>query len=420
MKITALTPEAVEQQSRNSVFDRLARKSLFNLLDNLKGGTFSISESGETIVFGNTSIDESDTAPCEPIHAHITVNNPSVYRMMAKHGLIGAGEAFMMNFWQTPDLTAVVRLMCRNMVEIERLDGGLTAVLGFGRKLKHWFSPNTIKGAKKNIHAHYDLGNELFETFLDSRMMYSSAVYPAPDSTLETAAEFKLQLIGEKLGLSASDHVLEIGSGWGGLAVYLAEKFGCKVTTTTISEQQYCWAENAIRQKGLGHLVTLLKKDYRLLEGKFDKLVSIEMIEAVGLKYLSVYFEKCDALLKQGGEMLIQAITVPEQRYQHARSNVDFIQQYIFPGGSLPSIEAMLHATGRYSHLQLDNIQDIGIDYATTLKQWRQRFLRQPELIRSLGFDDVFIRLWQFYLCYCEGGFRERTISTHQLVFRKA
>jgi len=410
MKISALTPKTTLSLERPAIMDGIARKSIFRMLEHLQGGSLTIVENDVEHKFGDRY---------GSIHARVFVSNSAFYRMMMSRGTIGAGEAFMLNFWNSPELTDVVRLMSRNMGQIEKMDGGLRVAGLVLQKFKHWLSSNTLSGSRKNIHAHYDLSNDLFEYFLDSKMMYSSAIFEHESDNLEQAAEFKLKTIGDKLELLPEDHVLEIGTGWGGLAIYLAQNYGCRVTTTTISHEQHEYARKRIEKLGLCDQITLLEKDYRLLDGAFDKLVSVEMIEAVGQKYLPTYFEKCSGLLKAGGKMLIQAITIPEQRYQYARRNVDFIQRYIFPGGSLPSVEVMLNAAGTHTSLQIEHLQDIGLDYAQTLNRWHQRFNRDLAFVREMGFDETFIRLWQFYLSYCEGGFRERAISTAQIVFRK-
>ena len=412
MKISALSSSNIQSKAKPSLFDSVARSSVFKLLDSIEGGVLRLSESGETRQFGRMQSEDG-------IQVQIVVNNPAFYRMVMLRGSIGAAEAYVMNFWQTQDLTDAIRLMCRNMRQIEQMDGGLSQFGLLAQKVRHWLSPNTVTGAKKNIHAHYDLSNALFEAFLDKRMMYSAAMFPRDDADLDTAALYKMQRVGEKLELTPDDHVVEIGSGWGGLAIHLAEQFGCRVTTTTISREQYEFAHEKIRKHDLQDRICLLEKDYRLVEGKFDKLVSIEMIEAVGQQFLPEYFRKCNDLLKTGGKMLIQAITIPEQRYEYARRNMDFIQRYIFPGGSLPSIEAILKNTGKHSQLQLHHMEDIGLDYARTLAEWHHRFNERRTCILDMGFDEMFIRLWQFYLSYCEGGFRERAISTAQLVMRK-
>ena len=396
-----------------TAWQRFARKQVFSQLDGLSSGSLSVVEASRTHQFG-------DPECADGIHARITVTDPRAYTMLVQRGSIGAGEGYMAGYWQSPDLTRVIRLLCRNLESLERMDSGISRLGNWFQRLNHELSANTLRGARRNIHAHYDLSNELFETFLDERMMYSAAMFPSNDADLDTAAAFKLQRIGEKLELTPDDHVVEIGTGWGGLSIYLAERFGCRVTTTTISEEQRRYAEARVARHGLADRITVLDKDYRELDGCYDKLVSIEMIEAVGQQYLSQYLAKCDSLLKPGGRLLIQAITIPEQRYDWACRNIDFIQRYIFPGGSLPSVEAILRAAGSSSGLQLKHLEDIGRDYARTLNHWHRRFMADPDRIRAMGFDDRFIRMWQFYLCYCEGGFLEDAIGTAQLVMKKS
>jgi cyclopropane-fatty-acyl-phospholipid synthase len=412
MKSETAMHGALAPENDGSVWQRLARHHVFSLLSSLHGGSLTLAEGRRTFRFG-------DTGSADGLHVRIRVTDPRMYAMLLLRGSIGAGEAYMAGYWQSPDLTGVIRLMCRNLAQIERMDGGLSRAGNWLQRMRHRVSANTRRGAKRNIHAHYDLSNELFATFLDQRMMYSSAIFPSADTDLDTAAAYKLERVGEKLELAPGDHVLEIGSGWGGLAIYLAERFGCRVTTTTISAEQRHFALDRIAEKGLSERITVLGADYRDLTGQYDKLVSIEMIEAVGQRYLGQYLSRCDSLLKPGGRLLIQAITIPEQRYLWALRNVDFIQRYIFPGGSLPSVEAILHAAGRHSRLQLKHLEDIGHDYARTLNHWHRRFMQDPAGIRALGFDDRFIRMWQFYLCYCEGGFLEDAIGTAQLLMQK-
>ncbi len=413
MKIETVPTESVLASTETTGWwHRLARRHVITLLSSLKGGSLTLVESGCIQRFG-------DYGASDGIDARVRVLDARLYGMLLCRGSIGAGEAFMEGYWTSPDLTAVIRLLGRNLDSLARMDAGFSRAGNWLQRLRHMVTPNTARGARRNIHAHYDLSNALFATFLDRRMMYSSAMFPDTRADLETAAVHKLQRVGEKLDLRPTDHVIEIGTGWGGMAVYLAEHFGCRVTTTTISEEQFRHARALVRERGLCDRVTVLDQDYRDLTGQYDKLVSIEMIEAVGQRYLPRYLAQCDALLKPGGSLLIQAITIPEQRYRDALGNVDFIQKYIFPGGSLPSVEAILHATGRSSRLQLKHLEDIGRDYALTLKHWRDRFLRDPARIRALGFDDRFIRMWHFYLSYCEGGFLEEAIGTAQLLMRK-
>jgi cyclopropane-fatty-acyl-phospholipid synthase len=283
----------------------------------------------------------------------------------------------------------------------------------------HWLNRNSQAGSRRNIEAHYDLGNEMFELFLDPTMMYSCAYYPDSKASLDQAATAKLQRICEKLQLSETDHVVEIGTGWGGFAIYAATHFGCKVTTTTISKQQYEIARQRVIAAGLEDKVTLLMEDYRDLQGAYDKLVSIEMIEAVGPQYLETYFTKCSTLLKPDGIMLIQAITIQDQFYDQAIKSVDFIQRYIFPGGFIPSVTAISNAVKNATDTRLFQMEDIGPHYATTLRDWRKNFFNNIEQIKALGYSDQFIAMWEFYLCYCEGGFLERILGTSHLVFVK-
>lgn len=403
-----------ESAGGDGLLDRMARRSVFALLSSLDGGSIRLEEAGASHRFGDPSLEDG-------IHATVVVVDSRVYRLLLlQHGSIGAGEAWMAGYWTSPDLTAVVRLFCRNLPRFRRLGGGPSRLAGRLALLRHRLSVNTLKGSRRNVHAHYDLGNGFFRTFLDGRMMYSSAVFPHPDADLDTASAHKLQLIGDRLQPAPGDSVLEIGTGWGGLAVYLAERFGCRVTTTTISKEQYVHARELVHRMGLDHLVTVLDRDYRELDGRYDRLVSVEMIEAVGHQYLPVYLARCDALLAPGGRMVLQAITIPEQRYEAARDGVDFIQRYIFPGGGLPSIESVLHAAGKHTGLQMKYLEDIGEHYALTLRHWRRRFIDNSARVRALGFDDRFMRMWQFYLQYCEGGFLERAIGAAQIVLVKA
>jgi cyclopropane-fatty-acyl-phospholipid synthase len=286
-------------------------------------------------------------------------------------------------------------------------------------KVGHWLKRNSIVRAKQNIEAHYDLGNDLYQTFLDERMLYSSALYLSTSDSLEQAQIQKMDRLCQQLQLTANDHVIEIGTGWGAMAIYMAQHYGCKVTTTTISEEQFAYAEAEITRLGLEAQITLLKQDYRLLEGQFDKLVSIEMIEAVGKAYLPSYIEKCQSLLKPGGLMAIQAITIADQRYDYYSNNVDFIQKYIFPGGFLPSITVLTQMATRHTDFIVRDVFDIGMDYAKTLADWRLRFEAALNTVQALGYDERFVRMWRFYLCYCEGGFNARTISTIHMTLQR-
>ncbi|MDP6187636.1 MAG: cyclopropane-fatty-acyl-phospholipid synthase family protein, partial [Pseudomonadales bacterium] len=286
-------------------------------------------------------------------------------------------------------------------------------------KISHWARRNTTDRSRENISAHYDLGNDFFSLFLDPSMMYSSAVYPTPDSDLATAAQHKLRLICEDLELTPEDHLVEIGTGWGGMAIFAAEHYGCRVTTTTISREQFDYTVAAVADKGLQDRITVLFDDYRDLRGRFDKLVSIEMIEAVGHQFYDTYFATVSRLLKPHGKAVIQAITMTEQRYEQARDSVDFIKRYIFPGGCLPSLTVISDALARMTDMQMSHLRDITEDYADTLNAWHEGFLEKLDQVRAKGFDDRFINMWRYYLSYCEGGFRERIIGTYQITMTK-
>jgi cyclopropane-fatty-acyl-phospholipid synthase len=349
----------------------------------------------------------------------LTVHHPSFYAMLAFGGSIGAGEAYMAGAWSCSDLTGLVRLMLRNRDVLDGLESGLARLTAPLRRGLHWLNRNSRSGSRRNISAHYDLGNDFFRLMLDETLMYSCAIFASPQTTLREASLAKLDAICRKLDLRPTDHVLEIGTGWGGFALHAARHYGCRVTTTTISRNQYDLARQRIAEAGLEDRITLLLKDYRDLTGQYDKLVSIEMIEAVGHRYFDTYFAQCARLLKPEGQMLLQAITIADQRYEAARRSVDFIQRYIFPGSTIPSITAMLDAMTRASDLKLFHLEDIGDHYVTTLARWRENFFSNIERVRAMGYPESFIRMWEFYLCYCEGGFAERALGDVQMLLVK-
>jgi cyclopropane-fatty-acyl-phospholipid synthase len=313
----------------------------------------------------------------------------------------------------------VIRIFAKAQQATDTLEQNKSLLNKIKNTISHWQNRNTESGSKRNILAHYDLGNELYTRFLDPSMMYSAAIYPNEDSTLDEAQEYKLKAICEKLSLCESDHLLEIGTGWGGLAIYAAQNFGCKVTTTTISDAQHDYARERIALLGLTDKITLLKKDYRELEGSFDKVVSVEMIEAVGYEYLPSFFKQCNDRLKAGGKLLIQSITIADQRFDYYKNNVDFIQRYIFPGGFLPSVNTLSEHLTKHSALVIESLDDIGLDYAKTLSDWRDNFLASWPELTPLGYDETFKRLWLYYFAYCEGAFLERSTSAVHLVARK-
>ena len=403
-----LSKEAVKQTK----LDRLARRIVFSRLEKLRDGQIVVSENGEHFRFGELTDDL-------PLTAQLRVLSPKFYSDIAFGGSIGAGEAYINGNWACAELGDLLRILIRNRETLEQMDSGL-ALLGKPlQKLFHALNKNTRKGSRKNIAAHYDLGNDFYELWLDPKMMYSCAYFDTPETSLEAAATEKLDRICRKLKLSADDSVIEIGTGWGGFAIHAASHYGCHVTTTTISEQQYNRARQAIVDAGLEDRITLLFQDYRDLEGRFDKLVSIEMIEAVGHEFHNAYFKKCCDLLKPDGQMLLQAITIADQRYDQYKTGVDFIKRYIFPGGCLTSVTDMSRTMTRHTDMRVIHLEDIGPHYATTLRHWHDRFFARIDEVRELGYSDAFIRMWQFYLNYCESAFIERAIGNVQLLIMR-
>ena len=353
------------------------------------------------------------------LSAKINILDTAFYKNIILGGTIGASESFIRGEWSSPNLTNVIRALARNTEAQDKLENLFTLLSQPFLKVMHKLNENSVRGSKKNISRHYDLSNDFFSLFLDKNMMYSSAIYKSRKTSLEDASTNKLDVICKKLNLKKTDHVIEIGTGWGGFAIYAAKNYGCKVTTTTISIEQYKFAKQKIKEAGLGKKIKVLLKDYRLLKGQYDKLVSIEMIEAVGYQFYDEYFKIIGQLLKNDGEALIQAITIKDQRYSKAIQSVDFIQKYIFPGSCIPSITAIQNSLTSSTDLVINDIRDIGHHYARTLADWRKRFLKNKQEIRKLGFDDKFLRMWLFYFAYCEGGFEEKVISDIHLHITK-
>ncbi len=401
---------ATEASGRYGALDRMLRKRLLATLDGLAGGEVTVRDG-----LGTETLGEAGTG----LSVSLDILDPGFYRALAANGSVGAGEAYMDGLWRCDDLVGLVRLLVINRDRLDAMETGLARLGGVAMRTLHAFNRNTRGGSRRNIAAHYDLGNDLFKLFLDDNLMYSSAIFAGPEESLESAQRRKLERICRKLDLKPTDHLVEIGTGWGGMALYAAKNFGCRVTTTTISREQHALATARIAEAGLSDRVTVLLEDYRDLSGEYDKLVSIEMIEAIGHQYLETYLDKCASLLKPDGLALIQAITIEDHRYEQALKSVDFIKRYIFPGSFIPSVSAITGAAARASDLRLVNLEDIGPSYATTLNHWRQRFMAKLDQVRALGYDERFIRMWEFYLCYCEGGFIERSIGDVHLLFAR-
>ncbi|MEM8960000.1 MAG: cyclopropane-fatty-acyl-phospholipid synthase family protein [Acidobacteriota bacterium] len=405
--------EVVERKPRNRLLRWMpARHFLHGRLKQLEYGVLHMIDARGEHRFGRPDTDG--------LEATIEIRDPSCYARVLMSGALGAAESYLAGEWETEDLVSVVRLLARNQDVLQGFDrGGAQLILPI-RRLAHALRRNTRRGSQRNIMAHYDLGNDFFSLFLDRNLMYSCAIFEDERMSLDDAAEAKLERVCQKLDLVPRDHVLEIGTGWGGFALYAARKHGCRVTTTTISPAQAHLARQRIREAGLEDRVTVLEKDYRHLEGSFDKLVSIEMIEAVGLDNLSEFFRACAARLRDDGLMLLQAITIADRHFVDASQSVDFIQRYIFPGSALPSVGALTEAIAKGSDFTAVQLEDIGLHYAETLRLWRERFEMQIDTVRELGFGERFERMWRYYFCYCEGGFLERSISDVQVLLARS
>jgi len=397
---------------RETFIDRLSRRLFFALMKEFKAGKLTLIEKNQAYQMGQSS-------HAIPLQAIIYVNHPRFYTNTVFGGSIGSAEAYMAGLWSTSHLTNVIRLVILNQQLMEKMDKGWSWLSDTVHKLYHYFRRNTLKGSKDNIVAHYDLGNDFYRLFLDETLTYSCNIFEHESSTLEEASIAKYDRICRKLQLHPDDHVIEIGGGWGGFSIHAAKNYGCCVTTTTISDEQYALAEKRISASGVSHRITLLRKDYRHLGGRYDKLVSIEMIEAVGHQYLDTFFKICSRLLKANGMMLLQAITIIDQVFDIHKSSVDFIKRYIFPGSCIPSIHAIMTSVARETDLKLFHLEDITPHYVRTLAEWRKRFFDHIDDIRKLGFSETFVRMWEYYFCYCEGGFAEKYIGDVQILFTK-
>ena len=391
---------------------RLSEQLLRKQLARLQHGSITLVHGARRDTFGRAS------ERCA-LHATLQVRDARFYAETAFGGSVGAGESYMAGDWWCDDLVALVRILLHNRSVIDGVDGGLARIAEPMRKLLHAAARNTRDGSRRNIGAHYDVGNDFFALWLDDTMMYSSAVFEHAGMTLEQASIAKLDRICRKLDLKPGDRVLEIGTGWGGFALHAAREYGAHVTTTTISREQHAWARERIDAAGLGERITLLADDYRDLRGSYDKLVSIEMIEAVGHQYFDTFFRTCSERLRPGGTMLLQAITIADQQYEAARDSVDFIKRHIFPGCCIPSIAALSTSIARASQLRIVGLEDIGAHYATTLAHWRANLLQQADRVRALGYPEAFLRMWEFYFAYCEGGFAEGALGDAQILLTR-
>jgi cyclopropane-fatty-acyl-phospholipid synthase len=413
MKATIIPPSAPALHKPSPTLLHIwARTQILKLFQGLRYGRLVIIDGEERWGFGG------DTTGIL-LEATVRVLDPRFYLRVMLGGSIGAGEAYMAGYWSADDLTTVVRIIILNHQVFAGIDRGwanLTAIL---HQVFHFLRKNTEEGSKINIAAHYDLGNDFYALFLDETRTYSCGIFETPEATLRGASIAKYDRICRKLQLSPDDHVLEIGTGWGGFAIHAARRYGCRITTTTISRAQHDLARERLNQAGLEDRVEVLLKDYRAIEGRYDKLVSIEMIEAVGHHFLGEFFRCCGERLKDDGMMLLQAITIADHVFEEHKRSVDFIKRYIFPGSCIPSIAAMCGAIAAKSDLRLFHLEDITPHYATTLRSWRQRFLANLDAVKRLGYSETFIRMWEFYFCYCEAGFAERYLGDVQMLLTK-
>jgi cyclopropane-fatty-acyl-phospholipid synthase len=395
--------------ARRKLLGDAARRIVFSRLERLSQGALVLHEGSQARRFG------AQAAPALDVRVH----DPAFYADLAFGGSVGAGEAYMLGHWSAADLTGAMRLLLKNREALDAMEGGLSRLSAPLRLAAHWLHRNTRAGSRRNIAAHYDLGNEFFRLFLDETMMYSCAIFEHPAMTLAEASAAKLEAVCAKLELGPGDHVLEIGTGWGGFALHAAGRHGCRVTTTTISPSQYALARERVRAAGLEDRVTVLLEDYRDLGGRYDKLVSIEMIEAIGHRQFEEFFRVSADRLAPGGAMLLQSIVIDDRHYMRARDEVDFIKRYIFPGCCIPSLGALAQAMAAASDLHIEDVEDIGPHYATTLARWRDNFLARLAEVHALGYPDEFVRMWEFYLCYCEAGFAERALGDVQLLLKR-
>ncbi len=400
-----------------TTLQNLGRTALLKQLEKLGIGSLTVTEDGNSHHFGSPSTDPG-------LQATIEVFEPQFWADAAFGGTVGAGEAYIQGSWRCDNLTALMRIMVLNRDVMNGIERGWALVTAPTRRILHWLNRNSKAGSQRNIAAHYDLGNDFFGLFLDPTLAYSCGIFERPTATLHDASLAKFDAICTKLALQPGDHLVEIGTGWGGLALHAAQKYGCRVTTTTISKEQYAHSVARVKEAGTGRSHRcqdgrLSRSSTTCGSGGFDKLVSVEMIEAVGARYLDGYFAKCSSLLKPDGAMLLQAITIQDQFYQQALRNVDFIQRFIFPGSFIPSVTAITNAVTRATDMKVSHLRDIGPHYATTLRKWREAFFAHLPEIKALGLPESFVRMWDFYFCYCEGGFAERQLGDVQMLLTK-
>tara|TARA_B000000557_G_scaffold5601_2_gene4552 strand:- start:1608 stop:2870 length:1263 start_codon:yes stop_codon:yes gene_type:complete len=400
----------IKKNSKPRFLNKVFKKIILDKFSGLKNGFIKISDSDQIFHVG----DKNSTLRCE-----ISINSDEFYVFIGSGGLLGACEAYALNFWETNKLDILIKIMINNKSLMSSIDSGIASIIKPINKFIHYRRQNTIIGSKNNILAHYDLSNDFYKLWLDKTMTYSCGIFKDNKTTLEQASIEKLDRICKKLQLSSDDHILEIGTGWGSFAIHAAKNYGCKITTTTISDAQYNYTKNKIKEEKLDKKINLINKDYRLIKGTYDKIVSIEMIEAVGHKNVPAYFRKVSELLKDNGIFVMQGITYNDQNFDTYKNSVDFINRYIFPGSCLISINQVSSSIKKYTNLIFVDLDDITEHYVTTLQLWRKNFFDKIDKIKDLGFSNSFVKLWEFYFVYCEAGFAEKNIGDYQFTFIK-
>ncbi|MAJ45445.1 MAG: hypothetical protein CMF96_11980 [Candidatus Marinimicrobia bacterium] len=410
MKINYLV-DKLKSENKNSILINLFRKQILKKFNNLIYGKITVEEKDRKFEFGNSN---------DKLSVNVTILNDKFYSYIGTNGLIGASEAYTLGYWKSDDIVKLIQIIFRNKETMQSMDSSFSNFVKPLNSLIHKKRENSLIGSKKNIVAHYDLSNDFYQLWLDKTMTYSCGIFTNSNSTMEDASYEKIDRLCRKINLSKDDNILEIGTGWGSFAIHAAKNYGCNITTTTISNAQYQYVKSIIKKENISNKINLVKKDYRDLDGKFNKIISIEMIEAVGYKYIPTYFKKISSLLTENGQFAMQGITYNDQNFIQYRKSVDFIQKYIFPGSCLISINHITEIIKKYTDLSISHLEDITHHYAKTLNIWRKNFLTKKNEIKKLGFSDEFINLWEFYLVYCEAGFLERNIGDYQFIFSKS
>ncbi len=410
MKVNQLADHAASSK-KTTFLASIFKKGVMNKFKRLKYGSIKIIEKDEILSFGDSESDDKVT---------VTIHSNEFYVFLGSGGVNGVAEAYMAGYWAADNLVLLLQIIIKNKNILLSLDSGFVKLLNPINKIIHWSKQNTLKGSKQNILAHYDLSNDFYKLWLDSTMTYSCAYFENNSVSLEQASIEKIDRICRKLKLNKNDHILEIGTGWGSFSLHAAKQYGCTIDTVTISDAQYEYASKKIESSGLDSKINIFNKDYRKIEGKYDKIVSIEMIEAVGYQFIPQYFSKISSLLKKDGLVAIQGITYNDQNFEQYKNSVDFIKKYIFPGSCLISVAQISDVIKEYTDLAIVDMEDITKHYAETLNRWKANFIKVIPEVKKMGFSEAFIKMWEFYFVFCEAGFLERNIGDVQLVFSKS